>query len=83
MTAKYWERSRYNTSYLAAFQVDDAGQLIYSSESASDESAQVASLIELKWSQLWANQFIGNCSMIVQDLSDIVEQKGLVVISKG
>jgi hypothetical protein len=78
MASKYWEKSRFDNRCLASFQVDGAGQMSY-----SGESTQNASFLQLKWTQLWMNKFIGSCAMIVQDLPDIAAQNELLVISGG
>jgi Pentapeptide repeats (8 copies) len=78
MTAKYWEKSRFDTRYLADFTVDGAGHFGYAGAAAS-----MASLLQLKWTQLWLNKFIGNCALIFQDIPDIAAKRELLVIARG
>jgi hypothetical protein len=78
MTAKYWEKSRFETRYLADFTVDGAGNFGY-----AGPVTPAASLLQLKWTQLWLNKFVGNCALIFQDLPDIAAQKELLVIATG
>jgi hypothetical protein len=78
MVSKYWEKSRFDNCYVADFQVDGTGQLIY-----NGLPMEYASFSQLKWSQLWMNKFIGSCALIFQDLPNITAQNDLLVISAG
>ncbi len=78
MTSKYWAKSRIDTRYLTAFQVDGTAQIRYAG--ATDETA---TLLHLKWVQLWINRFIGNSARIFQDLPNLATEKGLLVITAG
>jgi uncharacterized protein YjbI with pentapeptide repeats len=76
MTAKYWEKSRIETRYLAAFQVDSAAQITH-----TESTGAPATLLHLKWTQLWINRFIGNSARIFQELPNLATEKGLLVIT--
>jgi uncharacterized protein YjbI with pentapeptide repeats len=78
MTSKYWEKSRWDNSYVAAYQIDAMGKLSY-----TEPLTEPVNFLHLQWTQLWLNQFIGHGSLIFQDLPDIVAQKELLVISTG
>jgi Pentapeptide repeats (8 copies) len=78
MTAKYWEKARIETRYLAAFQVDSTAQITYTAS-----IGEPATLLHLKWTQLWINRFIGNSARIFQDLPNLATEKGLLVITAG
>jgi hypothetical protein len=78
ITARYWEKARINVRYLNEFTVEPNGKMAFSGDSSA-----VADLAALKWSQLWLNRFIGNGALIFQDLPNIVETKGLLLISTG
>jgi hypothetical protein len=76
MTAKYWEKSRIETRYLKAFQLDSTAQISY-----TGSAGEPVSLLHLKWTQLWINRFIGNSARIFQDLPNLATEKGLLVIT--
>jgi uncharacterized protein YjbI with pentapeptide repeats len=78
MTSKYWEKSRIETRYLNAFPVDSTARISYTG--SADE---LATLLHLKWTQLWVNRFIGNSARIFQDLPNLATEKGLLVITAG
>jgi uncharacterized protein YjbI with pentapeptide repeats len=78
MTSKYWEKSRWDNPYLAAYQIDALGKFSYTSS-----LIEPVNFLHLQWTQLWLNQFISYGSMIFQDLPDILTQKELLVISTG
>jgi hypothetical protein len=78
MTAKYWEKARIETRYLAAFQVDSTAQISYTAS-----IAEPATLLHRKWTQLWVNRFIGNSARIFPDLPNLATEKGLLVIPAG
>jgi hypothetical protein len=76
MTAKYWEKSRIETRYLTVFQVDSTAQIHY-----TGTAGESATLLHLKWTQLWINRFIGHSARIFQDLPNLATEKGLLVIT--
>jgi uncharacterized protein YjbI with pentapeptide repeats len=75
MTTKYWAKSRIETRYLTAFQVDGTAKITYTG--STDEAA---TLLHLKWVQLWINRFIGNSARILPNLPDLATEKELLVV---
>ncbi|WP_264324826.1 pentapeptide repeat-containing protein [Romeriopsis navalis] len=78
IVAKYWAQTQVNNRYLAALEITAANQFSY-----AGPAQDPANLHQLKWAQLWINRFLGSCSLIVQDLPNIAEQKNLLVVSAG
>ncbi len=75
IVAKYWGKSRPEEAWLKQFQVDRTGQFSY-----AGPVAQAISIAQMKWTQIWINQFIGNCSHIFQELASIADKHNLLII---
>lgn len=81
ITAKHFEDSRPDVEWLQGFSMDKKGKINFNGSLSSQ-----ATTIQLKWFEKWTNAFVKKCSLIVQDLPNIIEEKHLTVdylIKKG
>lgn len=76
VTAKNFEESRPDIEWLQNFTIDQKGKISFTGMMNNQ-----ATIIQLKWFEKWTNTFIKKCSIIIQDLPDIIEQKNLKVDS--
>ncbi|MBF2055875.1 MAG: pentapeptide repeat-containing protein [Cyanobacterium sp. T60_A2020_053] len=76
ITAKNFEQSRPEVEWLQGFTMDKNSKITF-----SGSSNQQATMIQLKWLEKWTNSFVKKCSIIVQDLPNIIEDKHLTIQS--
>lgn len=74
ITVKHFEDSRPDVEWLQGFVMDKTGKVTY-----SDSPNHQATTMQLKWFEKWTNSFIKKCSLIIQDLPDIIQEKHLTV----
>jgi uncharacterized protein YjbI with pentapeptide repeats len=78
IVSKYWENARPSEEWLMQFVVDRSGKWSY-----AGPATQVPSVSQLRWIQIWLNQFIDSCSHIFQDFPDIADQKNLLIVAQN
>lgn len=74
ITAKHFADSRPDVSWLEGFNMDKNGKINF-----TGSINQQATMIQLKWFEKWTNAFVQKCSIIIQDLPDIIQEKHLTV----
>ncbi len=74
ITAKNFEKSRPEIEWLNSFTMDKKGKITF-----SGSLNHQATMIQLKWLEKWTNSFIKECSLIIQDLPNIIEEKHLTI----
>jgi uncharacterized protein YjbI with pentapeptide repeats len=74
ITAKNFEESRPDIEWLQEFSIDKKGEIGFS----GNRKHQLTTM-QLKWFEKWTNAFIKKCSIIIQDLPSILEEKHLTV----
>lgn len=74
ITAKHFQDSRPDVEWLQNFAMDKNGKISYGGSFSSQ-----ATTIQLKWFDKWTNTFVKKCSVVVQDLPNIIEEKHLTV----
>lgn len=74
ITAKNFEESRPDIEWLQQFSMDKKGKITF-----TGNLNHQATMIQLKWLEKWTNAFVKKCSLIIQDLPNIIEEKHLTV----
>lgn len=74
ITAKNFEDSKPDVEWLKNFTMDKTGKVSF-----EDSPTHQATTMQLKWFEKWTNAFVKKCSLIVQDLPDIIQEKHLTV----
>lgn len=76
ITAKNFEQSRPDVEWLQNFTMDKKGKITF-----TGSINHQATTIQLKWLEKWSNSFVKKCSLIIQDLPNIIEEKHLSIQS--
>jgi hypothetical protein len=74
ITAKNFHESRPDIEWLQKFSMDKQGKISF-----TGTLNHQATMMQLKWLEKWTNAFIKKCSVIIQDLPNIIEEKHLTV----
>lgn len=74
ITAKYFEETRPEVEWLHNFSMDKKGKVHFPGSLTAPATA-----LQLKWFEKWTDAFIKKCSLVIQDLPAIVEEKKLTV----
>lgn len=74
ITAKNFNESRPEIEWLQQFSMDKQGKISF-----TGTLTHQATMMQLKWLEKWTNAFIKKCSLIIQDLPNIIEEKHLTV----
>lgn len=74
ITSKNFNESRPDIEWLQQFSMDKQGKITF-----TGTLTHQATMMQLKWLEKWTNTFIKRCSMIIQDLPNIIEEKHLTV----
>lgn len=74
ITAKKFEESRPDIEWLQGFSMDKKGKISF-----TGTLSHQATMMQLKWFEKWTNAFIKKCSVIIQDLPNIIEEKHLTM----
>lgn len=74
ITAKNFNESRPDVEWLQQFSMDKQGKITF-----TGTLTHQATMMQLKWLEKWTNTFIKKCSIIIQDLPNIIEEKNLTV----
>lgn len=72
LTANYWQLTRPNFKWLENFQINHSAKIAFAGAIVEPVSA-----VQHLWVKEWTAAFIKRCSQIVQDLPNMIEQKGL------
>lgn len=72
LTANYWQLTRPNCKWLENFQINHSAKIAFAGAIVEPVSA-----VQHLWVKEWTAAFIKRCSQIVQDLPNMIEQKGL------
>jgi uncharacterized protein YjbI with pentapeptide repeats len=70
ITAKNFEDSRPNVDWLTSFTMDKKGKISF-----TESLNQQATSIQRLWLEKWRTAFVKKCSLIVQDLPNIIQDK--------
>nr|WP_069792071.1 pentapeptide repeat-containing protein [Cyanobacterium sp. IPPAS B-1200]OEJ77328.1 hypothetical protein A5482_06400 [Cyanobacterium sp. IPPAS B-1200] len=76
ITSKNFEQSRPDVEWLEQFSMDKNCKVTF-----TGSLNHQATTIQLKWLEKWNSSFVGKCSLIVQDLPNIIEEKSLTIQS--
>ncbi|MUL36857.1 hypothetical protein [Gloeocapsopsis dulcis] len=72
LIANYWQLTRPNVEWLDKFQINRSAEITF-----SGISTETVSALQHRWIKEWAAAFIKQCSQIIQDLPNMIEQDGL------
>ena len=72
ITAKYWESSRPNISWLNEFVVERSARISF-----SGQTSELVSSVQLQYLQQWVNAFVKSCSQIIQDFPSLIDRQKL------
>lgn len=72
ITARYWESSRPNISWLNQFTVERSAQFSY-----SGKATEPVNSLQLQYLQQWIKAFVKSCSQIIQDFPSLIDRQKL------